>query len=121
VLRLLRSIFATRPASFRAPCALDEAVERLRAVTKSGPWRAWWDATPECLVGKVLRDAVVVRWYRGLRARSEQFCGAFSKPGEAVVLEGRFQHATGERWILVVFVALCGILFMTSASDWPSS
>src|SRR5438045_8687206 len=116
VLRPLRSIFATRAASFRAPCALDEAVERLRAVTKSGPWRAWWDATPECLVGKVSQDAVVVGWYRGPRARAEQFRGAFSKAGEAVVLEGRFQHATGERWLLVVAVALCGIFLVTSAS-----
>jgi len=80
----------------------------------SSPWRAWLEATPECLVGKVSRDAVVVRWYRGPRVPSQQFRGAFLFAGNTVVLEGRFQHSPGERCLLVAAVVLLTLLLVAS-------
>jgi hypothetical protein len=115
VLRPLRSIFATRQSSFRVPCALDEAVVRLNAATKRSPWRAWLEG-PECLIGKVSRDAVVVRWYRGPRVPSEQFRGAFSIAGDTVVLEGQFQHSREERWFLMAALLLLTLFLIASAT-----
>jgi len=114
MLRPLRSIFATLPASFQAPCPLDEALGRLNAATKRSPWRAWLEATPECLTGKVSRDAVVVRWYRGPRVPSQQFRGTFLLAGDTVVLEGRFQHSPGERGLLVAAVVLLTLFLVAS-------
>ena len=114
MLRPLRSVFATLPTSFQVPCTLDEALGRLSTATMSSPWRAWLEATPECLVGKVSRDAVVVRWYRGPRVPSQQFRGAFLFAGNTVVLEGRFQHSPGERCLLVAAVVLLTLLLVAS-------
>jgi hypothetical protein len=114
ILRSLRSIFATLPVSFQVPCTLDEALSRLSASTKRSPWRAWLDASPECLVGKVTRDAVVVRWYRGPRVPSQQFRGALLLAGDQVVLEGRFQHSPGERGLLVAAIVLLTLFLVVS-------
>jgi len=116
VLRPLRSIFATRPTAFQLPCRLDEAVGRLSAATKRSAWRAWLEATPECLIGQVSRDAVVVRWYRGPRLPSQQFRGAFSGSGDTIVLEGQFQHSTGERWFLAAAVMLLALFLIASVT-----
>src|SRR5262245_39677209 len=114
MLRSLRSVFATLPLTFQVPCTLDEGLGRLSAATKRSPWRAWLEATPECLIGTVSRDAVVVRWYRGPRVRSPQFRGAFVLAGDTVVLEGRFQHSPGERCLLVAAIMLLTLFLVAS-------
>lgn len=113
----LRSIFATKPASFRATCTLDDAVDRLSAATRRSAWIAWLEASPECLMGRVSRDAVIVWWYRGPRTPLPAvFRGTFSVAQDAVILTGQFQHRTTDRLFLTAMVVILLLFLMASVT-----
>jgi hypothetical protein len=112
-MRGLKAIFASRPASFEAGCSIGEAVWRLAAITRRGPWTAWLATTrTDFLVGKISEEAVRVWWYRGpFKPLPAVFSGAFLVRGGTVVLEGRFQFSAVGRVILVTMVAVL-LLFL---------
>jgi hypothetical protein len=109
--------FATEPASFDLPCAVDEALQRLRGVVRRSALTRWSEPG---LVGYATRDGVRVRWYSGSRALLPViFDGHFTERPGGTVLEGHYRHARRTKVVcnffllLSVVVLVFGIMGMT--------
>lgn len=100
--------FPTAPASFDLPCAVDEALARLRGTVRRSALTRWGEPG---LVGRATRDAVRVRWHPGGREfLPVVFDGHFSERDGAAVLEGHYRHARGTKVICNFFLGFCVLL-----------
>src|SRR5687767_4482401 len=83
--------FPTAPAAFELPCAIDEALLRLRGAVRRSALTRWSEPG---LVGHATRDGVRVRWYGGGRELLPVvFDGHFAERPGGPVLEGHYRHA----------------------------
>lgn len=102
--------FATAPASFDLPCAVDEALARLRGAVRRSALTRWSEPG---LVGQATRDAVRVRWHPGGREFLPMvFDGHFSERDGTAVLEGHYRHARGTKLVCNFFLGFCVLLLV---------
>jgi hypothetical protein len=99
--------FATEPAAFDLPCAIDEALLRLRGAVRRSALSRWSEPG---LVGHATRDNVRVRWHGGRRLLPVVFDGHFSERNGVAVLEGHYRHARGTKLVCNFLLGFCVVL-----------
>ena len=102
------SRFPTEAASFALPCAVEEALTRLRATVRRSALSRWSEPG---LVGHATRDGVRVRWHPGGRDfMPVVFDGHFDERNGTPILAGHYRHARGTKAVCNFVLGFCVLL-----------